>query len=121
MTRDDPEHRIPDDPEPPLPPDLPEPPDPARVRELRARLDHDRGPRRPAPRGGRQARDIGAYTLIPMMMLAGPALGYGLGLLVERKLGGEPWVSVGGILFGLAAAFRQIFLLLARRRAPEDR
>ena len=103
-------------------PEMPEPPDPARVRELRKQMNQERGTReadvdpiarslgRPA---ARRAREIGAYTLIPMLMLAGPAVGYALGLLVQKHWGGEPWGAVVGLLVGLVAGFRQVFLVLA--------
>jgi len=104
----------------------PEPPDLDRVHELRRRLRKDqRGGGGPAgfpvpglrsqEEAGRRARDIGAYTIIPMMMLAGPAIGYLLGLGAERMFGGKPWLSLAGMLWGLFAAFRQIYLLLKRR------
>jgi ATP synthase protein I len=64
---------------------------------------------------GKQMRDIGSYTLIPSMMLAGPAVGYGLGWLLEKQFGGAPYVSVVGILLGLAAGFQQIILLLRKK------
>jgi hypothetical protein len=60
----------------------------------------------------KQFRDIGIYTAIPMMMVIGPALGYFLGHLAEKRWGHEPWLSAGGAFFGLAAAVRQIWLLL---------
>lgn len=114
-----------------LPPGVPEPPDLAKVRDLRQRMEQDRAQRRgPGLGGGRgsghgaptgkQARDIGTYTIIPMMMIAGPLVGYLLGKGVENMFGGEPWPGVIGMLFGLVAAFRQIFLLLADR-AKRDR
>lgn len=104
-----------------LPPGVPEPPDMAKVNELRERIDKDRSARRGAGRGilkkdsGKQARDIGTYTIIPMMMIAGPLVGYLLGKGVENIFGGEPWPGVVGMLFGMVAAFRQVFLLLAER------
>lgn len=114
--------------------DLPEPPDLARVHELRHRLRADRRERAGQPpafplagapteeEAGRRVRDIGAYTIIPMMMFVGPAIGYLLGVGVERVLGGKPWVSLAGILWGLFAAFRQIYLMLKRRgEKPRDR
>ncbi len=112
------------DPAEKLPPGVPEPPDLAKVRDLRQRMEQDRAkrggsgmgraPRRGVPTG-KQARDIGTYTIIPMMMIAGPLVGYLLGKGVENMFGGEPWPGVIGMLFGLVAAFRQIFLLLADR------
>lgn len=107
-----------------LPEGFPERPDLARVNDLRSRMHRERVERRGAGRGkwlrrfdekaGKQARDVGTYTLIPSLMLAGPAVGYGLGWLVERYWGGKPYVGVCGILFGLVAAFHQIFLLLKK-------
>ena len=110
-----------DKPDETLPPGVPEPPDMAKVNDLRERIDKDRSARRGAGRGifkkdsGRQARDIGTYTIIPMMMIAGPLVGYLLGKGVENIFGGEPWPGVVGMLFGMVAAFRQVFLLLAER------
>ena len=114
-----------------LPPGVPEPPDLAKVRDLRQRMEQDRAKRGGPGLGsgrdpghgaptGKQARDIGTYTIIPMMMIAGPLVGYMLGKGVENLFGGEPWPGVIGMLFGLVAAFRQIFLLLADR-AKRDR
>ena len=105
-----------------LPPGVPEPPDLSKVRDLRQRMKKDRAERRGSRRGlgrgvptGKQGRDIGTYTIIPMMMLAGPLVGYLLGKGLENMFGGEPWPGVAGMLFGMVAAFRQIFLLLADR------
>ncbi len=98
---------------------IPDPPDMAKVRDLRERMEKEKAGRsRGLGRGtptGKQGRDIGTYTIIPMMMLAGPLVGYLLGKGLENLFGGEPWPGVAGMLFGLVAAFRQIFLLLADR------
>jgi|GEM_PF-2004546 len=110
----------------PLPDGFPDRPDISKVHSLRQRVKTDHAAReadrdalakkltgRMPVSDGKQARDIGSYTLIPMMMVAGPALGYLLGRVIQHYWGGEPWPMVGGVLFGLAAAFRQIYLLLA--------
>ena len=112
------------------PSDFPEPPDITRVHELRKQLNSDRRARDAADRSrrsvrlgekaGRQIRQVGIYTVIPSLMLAGPAVGYGLGWLVERQFGGKPWASVCGILLGVAAAFQQIILILKRNSKPKD-
>jgi len=131
IDQDKPENGGPDSENPvePLPPGVPEPPDLTKVHDLRERMEKEKagrggvGRRRGLGRGaptGRQARDIGTYTIIPMMMIAGPLVGYLLGKGVENMFGGEPWPGVVGMLFGLVAAFRQIFLLLADR-AKRDR
>lgn len=112
-----------------LPDGYPEPPDPARVAELRERLQRDRARGRKDPdampgrlpvKSGRQVREIGAMTLIPVLMIAGPAVGYGLGVLASRKWGGSPWAEVVGLVFGLAAAVRQIYLILSKKNPPES-
>ena len=112
---------VPGEPGETLPPGVPEPPDMAKVDDLRERIDRERSTRRGSGRGrlkkvsGKQARDIGTYTIIPMMMIAGPLVGYLLGKGAENIFGGEPWPGVIGMLFGMVAAFRQVFLLLAER------
>ena len=117
------------DPDVDLPDGYPEPPDPQRVKDLQQQLGRDRArsrkpkdalPGRLPIRSGRQIREIGAMTLIPTMMIAGPAIGYGLGLLVNKLWGGSPWSEVGGLLFGLVAAFRQIFLILTRKNEQKS-
>ncbi len=113
------------DPKDPLPKGFPARPDGKKVSLLRRKLRAERRARKTASGNrrstkfaaklGKQATDIGTYTLIPMMMLAGPIVGYGLGWVVEKQWGGAPWTSAGCLLLGVVAAFRQIFLLLARK------
>ena len=111
--------------EEPLPDGVPEPPDLGKVHDLRERMKEERSGRA-GPRGygsdrAKQARDIGAYTIIPMMMVAGPVVGYLLGKGWENLFGGEPWPGVIGLLVGLVAAFRQIFILLAERSRDDQK
>ena len=56
-----------------------------------------------------------------MMMFVGPAIGYLVGLGAERVFGGKPWPSLAGMLWGLFAAFRQIYLILKRRGEKRTR
>jgi len=57
-------------------------------------------------------RDVGLYTSLPIIIGVGPALGWWLGRLLERRLGGEPWLQAAGALFGLAASARQVYKIL---------
>lgn len=59
-------------------------------------------------------RDIGLYTSIPIMLGVGPALGWWLGRLAQQRWGGDPWFEVGGVLFGLTAAVRQVYKTIQR-------
>ena len=102
----------------------PEAPDLKRVHELRSRLRADKaevdatssGPdSRLGRKVGKTAKDIGTYTLIPSLMVAGPVVGYFLGRLVEKFATIEPWGAVVGMLMGVVAAFREVFLLLKRK------
>jgi F0F1-type ATP synthase assembly protein I len=109
----------------PLPAGYPERPDIRKVHRLRESMTRERARREAADRNrtqakleeklGRQVRDAGGYLLIPFMMLAGPAVGYGLGWFLQNRFGGEPWLLAGGVLFGVAAGFHQTFLLLKKK------
>ncbi len=115
----------------PLPQGFPERPDGKKVDALRKQLKAERAARKNkkhdsktskfGTKFGKQATDIGAYTLIPMMMLAGPIVGYGLGWLLEKQFGGAPWTGVVCLLMGVVAAFRQIFIILAKKAEADKR
>jgi len=114
-----------------LPEGFPERPDLAKVKALRDKLradkaaggDHHRTPihDRVGRRQGKAAKDIGSYTLIPMMMIVGPVMGWLVGHWLEGRIGGAPWLGVVGILFGMAAAVRQIILMLQRRTSDKEK
>lgn len=74
--------------------------------------------RREKSSDSRGMREVGIYTTIPMMLLAGPAVGYWLGLQAEKHWGHAPWFAVGGAVFGLAAAIRQIIKLIRQGSQP---
>ncbi len=61
---------------------------------------------------GRQMREVGIFTAIPMMLAVGPVLGYLIGHWAGGRWGnGTTWEAVGAIL-GLAASIRQVWLIL---------
>ena len=103
----------------------PNPPDLQQVDALRTRLRAERAEMNEditSPQGrmnrsvGKRAKDLGAYTLIPSLMMAGPFVGYAMGRFAERYIEIEPWGAVVGMLVGMAAAFREVFLLLKRKQ-----
>ncbi len=106
----------------------PDAPDLKRVHELRSRLRADKADMDASGTGpdsrlnrkvGKTAKDIGTYTLIPSLMVAGPVVGYFLGRLVEKFASIEPWGAVGGMLLGVVAGFREVILLLKRKSENE--
>ncbi len=68
--------------------------------------------RRERDERGKRTRDIGIFTAIPMMLLAGPALGYLIGHWAGGRWGHQTtWQAVGAVV-GLLAAARQIWSIL---------
>ena len=61
---------------------------------------------------GRQVRQASIAMTIPMVMAAGPLVGWGLGWAARRYLGAPNWVMLVGVVVGLAAGIRQTILLI---------
>jgi ATP synthase protein I len=40
--------------------------------------------------------------------------GFGIGYLLDKHFGTEPWLSVVGLLLGIAAGFREAFRIIRR-------
>ena len=51
-------------------------------------------------------KQAGLLTGIPFVLLIGPAIGYYLGLIVDRRWRIAPWGISIGIIFGLIASAR---------------
>ncbi len=60
------------------------------------------------------------YTSIPFMLLVGPTLGYFAGRWLESRYGIAPWGITGGVLLGLAAAFRAVLQTLQKQQKAEE-
>ncbi len=67
---------------------------------------------KPRKESGGYARDVGVFTAIPGMLVAGPALGYFLGKFAGQKWGHDQAAITIGVVVGFAAAVRQIWLLI---------
>ena len=63
---------------------------------------------------GRQLRQISIALTIPMVMAAGPLVGFGLAWAAQRWLGAPGWTKFVGIALGTAAGIRQLMQLLKR-------
>ncbi|MFQ5869113.1 MAG: AtpZ/AtpI family protein [Candidatus Zixiibacteriota bacterium] len=64
-------------------------------------------------------RQIGFLTLIPVIMVVAPLLGYFLGSFLDEKLGTEPYLMIVFIVFGFVAAGKEVYELI-RRSAKEE-
>lgn len=57
-------------------------------------------------------KQIGVLTTIPILLLAGPAVGYFIGAWIDRNFRIYPWFTILFVLLGFTAAGREIVRLL---------
>lgn len=57
---------------------------------------------------------IGMAMSIPMMLLSGPLVGYGLGWLIRRMTGWGPWVEAIMVGLGLIAGIREVINVIRK-------
>ena len=67
-----------------------------------------------------QLKQIGALTAVPIILLAGPAVGYFLGGWIDRQFQFYPWCTVLLSVLGFAASGREVMRLL-RQILREDK
>lgn len=63
---------------------------------------------------GKLIRQVGVVTTIPMIFAAGPLVGYGIGYLVDQRLGTDPWGKMIVSLLGFAASLKQVVRVIRR-------
>ena len=63
---------------------------------------------------GRSSRSIMNLLTVGTTLVASIVLGYFLGSALDRKLGTDPWLTVAGVLVGMAAGFVGLFRTVAR-------
>ena len=59
-----------------------------------------------------QLKQIGALTVVPIILLTGPVVGYFIGDGFDRKFQSSPWCTVLFVALGFVAAGREVFRLL---------
>ena len=59
-----------------------------------------------------QIKQLGILTAVPIVLLAGPALGFFLGSWLDRKYHIYPWVTIIAVALGFIASGREIVRLL---------
>jgi len=66
-------------------------------------------------------RSAGMLLAIPSLLLVSPLVGFFLGKFVDRWLKTEPAWSLVGVVLGFIAAGREIYLIIRRVQAEEER
>ena len=61
-----------------------------------------------------QLKQIGALTTVPIILLAGPAVGYFTGGWVDRQFQFYPWCTVLLSVLGFVASGREVMRLLSQ-------
>ena len=61
-------------------------------------------------------KDLGYLSTIGMTMAISIAIGAIGGYYLDRWLGTKPWLSLGGLGIGIAAAFRNLFTLYKKAK-----
>lgn len=86
--------------------------------EYRARDSSSRTARR-----AESARNIGAFTALPAMLVIGLLGGYFVGAWLEGRYGHAPWLSFTGLVLGGAASVRKVVQTLQteQRRQKQAR
>lgn len=65
-------------------------------------------------------RQIGAVTTIPMILIAGPLLGFWIGQGLDGRFGTDPWGKVVVSFVGFAASLKQVIEIIRRLIKEED-
>jgi F0F1-type ATP synthase assembly protein I len=58
------------------------------------------------------ARQVGILTVIPFVLLSGPAIGYLLGSWLDGRFGTEPALLILFLLLGFVASGRETYRLI---------
>lgn len=57
-------------------------------------------------------RRLVLLTTIPVVLLAGPVIGFYIGDYIDKKLNTAPWFMIIFLLLGFAASVRQTIILI---------
>ena len=63
---------------------------------------------------GKLVRQIGVVTTIPMILAAGPLVGFWIGQWVDGRFQTGPWGMVGLSVLGFVAGVKQVVTLIKR-------
>ena len=63
---------------------------------------------------GKLVRQIGVVTTIPMILVAGPLVGYWIGQWGDSRFGTDPWGKTIVALLGFVASLKQVITVIQR-------
>jgi len=63
---------------------------------------------------GKLVRQIGTVTTIPMILVAGPLVGYWIGQWGDSHFGTQPWGQIVVALLGFIASLKQVVGIIKR-------
>lgn len=63
-------------------------------------------------RYGKLLRKVGPIITIPSIFVAGPLIGYFIGIWLDQHYAIDPWGKVLLTLFGFAASIQQVILII---------
>ena len=69
---------------------------------------------------GKLLRQVGAVTTIPMILAAGPLVGYWMGGWADQHFGTDPWGKVIVLLLGFGASLKQVVTIIQRLIKEEE-
>ncbi|MFQ5456442.1 MAG: AtpZ/AtpI family protein [Nitrospirota bacterium] len=61
-------------------------------------------------------REVGFFTVIPMVLVAGPLIGFLIGDYLDKKWNTEPWLMLFFVILGGIASIRQIIDIFKKAR-----
>ena len=67
-----------------------------------------------------QVKQLGVLTTIPIILLAGPVVGFFLGGWIDRQAHTYPWFTITVILLGFVGSGREVFRLLKQVSKESD-
>ncbi|HEY5599492.1 MAG TPA: AtpZ/AtpI family protein [Candidatus Manganitrophaceae bacterium] len=63
-------------------------------------------------------RQIMLLSAIPMVLVAGPLVGFFVGDFLDRKMGTAPWLMILFLILGAFSSVKQVLRLLAKAMGP---
>ena len=64
---------------------------------------------------------ISLLAAVPAILVAAPLVGFFVGRWADGRFGTEPYLMITGVVFGFAAAAREIYNLVKKSEALEKR